>query len=240
LRDAGTIVYEASDAAVTAASAAALMAVAGRPSEVRMKGAFASATSLCLLAMSGPAAAEQIGCFSDGDFVYLHVGSTYQYYLDKGDQQVDCTPEAAKLGLELTEDVAQRLCAKKLSLCNEKKAEARLIRATYADLLRQAGYVEPPPTEESTTQAEAAGQGTAVQTAAKPWQSLNSRDTIRFVQKSLQLLGYDPGGVDGAMGKRTAAAIRKYEKDNGLRVTGKINKALVVSLQEKAGQPSAQ
>jgi peptidoglycan hydrolase-like protein with peptidoglycan-binding domain len=46
---------------------------------------------------------------------------------------------------------------------------------------------------------------------------LGSRDTIRFVQKSLLNLGYDPGGADGASGKRTPPMIRKYEKDNGLR-----------------------
>ena len=54
------------------------------------------------------------------------------------------------------------------------------------------------------------------------------------MQKSLLNLGYDPGGADGAMGKRTAAAIRRYEKDNGLRVTGKVSKTLIASLQKKA------
>jgi hypothetical protein len=191
-----------------------------------MKGAIASAATLYLLAMAQPAAAAEIGCFSDGGAVFLHVGDIYQFYLDQGEPQVDCTPEAAKLGLELTEDAAQRLCAEQASLCEEKKKQAQLIRDTYADLLRQAGYVEPPP-------AQAAAE-TAAETPAKPTLRLNSRDTIRFVQTSLLNLGYDPGGADGAMGKRTAAAIKKYEKDNGLRVTGKVTKTLIVSLQKKA------
>lgn len=195
-----------------------------------MRGAIASATALYLLAMAEPAAAAEIGCFSDGGAVFLHVGDIYQFYLDQGEPLVDCTPEAAKLGLELTEDAAQRLCAEQSSLCEEKKKQAQLIRETYADQLRQAGYVEPPPAHaEADTAAD-----TEAETAAKPALRLNSRDTIRFVQKSLLNLGYDPGGADGAMGKRTAAAIRRYEKDNGLRVTGKVSKTLIASLQKKA------
>ncbi len=187
-----------------------------------MRGAIASATALYLLAMASPAAAAEIGCFSDGGVVFLHVGDIYQFYRDQGESQVDCTPEAAKLGLELTEDAVQRLCAEQSSLCEEKKNQAQLIRETYADLLRQAGYVEQPPAQ------------VAAATPAQPALRLGSRDTIRFVQTSLLNLGYDPGSADGAMGKRTAAAIRKYEKDNGLRVTGKVTKTLIVSLQKKA------
>lgn len=191
-----------------------------------MRGAIAAATALYLLALAEPAAAAEIGCFSDGGAVFLHVGDIYQFYLDQGEPQVDCTPEAAKLGLELTEDAAQRLCAEQSSLCEEKKKQAQLIRQTYADQLRQAGYVEPPPVQAA---AEAAAEP-----PAKPALRLDSRDTIRFVQTSLLNLGYDPGGADGAMGKRTAAAIRRYEKDNGLRVTGKVTKTLITSLQKKA------
>jgi len=185
-----------------------------------MRGTVAAAVA-SWLALASPASAAQIGCFSDGQFVFLHVGDTYQFYVDKGDPRVTCTPEAVKLGLELTEDAAQRLCNEKATLCEEKKKEAQLIRQTYPDLLRQSGYVEQPPAE-ATDQA-----------AAKPELRLNSRDTVRFVQTSLTRLGYDPGGVDGAMGKRTAAAIRKYEKASGMPVTGKITKALVLSLQKK-------
>ena len=99
-------------------------------------GAFASAATLCLLS-AGPAPAAEMACFSDGAFVYLHVGSTYQFYRDKGDPQVACTPEAVRIGLELTEDAAQRLCAEQSSICQEKQGQANQIRETYADLLRQ-------------------------------------------------------------------------------------------------------
>jgi hypothetical protein len=200
-----------------------------------MRGAIAAATALGWLASTAPAAAAQIGCFSDGEFVFLHVGAIYQYYVDKGDPRVDCTPEAVRIGLELTEDEAQSLCARKASLCQEKTDHAQLIRETYADLLRQSGYVERAPPDDSQQQATAE-DATKQSAATEPELQTDSPDTIRFVQKSLQRLGYNTGGVDGAIGKRTAAAIRKYEKDNGMRATGKVSKALIISLQKKAGQ----
>lgn len=41
-----------------------------------------------------------------------------------------------------------------------------------------------------------------------------------MVQQHLKAAGYDPGPLDGVLGKRTRAAIRAYQKDHGLRVTG--------------------
>src|SRR5262245_30119867 len=206
------------------------------PGWTRMRGAIAAATALGWLATTAPAAAAQIGCFSDGDFVFLHVGYIYQYYGDRGDQRVECTPDAVRIGLELTEDEARSLCVQKASLCQEKQDHARLIRETYPDLLRQSGYVERSPTEESQGQATAEG-ATKQSATTSPVLDLDSRDTVRFVQNSLQRLGYDTGRADGALGKRTAAAIRKYEKDNGMHVTGKVSEALIASLQKKAEQP---
>ena len=200
-----------------------------------MKRWLAGALALCWSAMPGWAAAAQIGCFSDGGVVFLHAGSTYQFYADKGDPRVDCTPAAVKIGLELTEEEAQSLCAQKSSLCEEKKAQAKLIRDTYPDLLRQSDYVEKAPLEQAPQQVAAEAAKPGDDQTASPQVRLGSRDTIRFVQKGLQRLGYDIGVADGKIGKRTTAAIRKYEKDNGMRVTGKISKALLVSLQKKAG-----
>jgi lysozyme family protein len=140
-----------------------------------------------------------------------------------------------KIGLELTEEEAQSLCAQKSSLCEEKKAQAKLIRDTYPDLLRQSDYVEKAPLEQAPQQVAAEAAKPGDDQTASPQVRLGSRDTIRSVQKGLQRLGYDIGVADGKIGKRTTAAIRKYEKDNGMRVTGKISKALLVSLQKKAG-----
>ncbi len=46
------------------------------------------------------------------------------------------------------------------------------------------------------------------------------RQLVSNIQHSLHRLGYDPGPVDGAYGPKTADAIRTYEYNNKLQVTG--------------------
>jgi len=220
-----------------------------------------------LLALPQAAAAEdaQIGCFSDGDYVYLHGGLTYQYFIDKGDKPVDCPPDAVKIGLELAEEAVQVSCVTNPdSLCDEKKQYVELIHRTYdkmlngnapdasaqaaatapaagnaaqpappADGTNQAAQTAPPA---DTTQAAPPADNATQVAAAPPPINLRSRNTIRWVQASLQQLGYDAGKVDGAVGRRTAVAIKKYEKDNGLPITGKMSAALVDSLRKRTGQ----
>lgn len=43
---------------------------------------------------------------------------------------------------------------------------------------------------------------------------------IRRVQQDLQRLGYDPGPSDGVMGQKTSKAIRQFERDSDLPITG--------------------
>ena len=47
--------------------------------------------------------------------------------------------------------------------------------------------------------------------------------TVYQAQKKLKDLGYDPGRFDGILGRKTKAAIRDFQRDNGLPVTGKID-----------------
>lgn len=48
-------------------------------------------------------------------------------------------------------------------------------------------------------------------------------DTIRQVQKKLVTMGYYEGAVDGEFGSQTAAAIRRFQLAENLRVTGEPN-----------------
>ena len=45
---------------------------------------------------------------------------------------------------------------------------------------------------------------------------------VKAVQSALTKLGYDPNGVDGVIGGGTQRAIRKFQKQNGLPVTGEM------------------
>ena len=46
---------------------------------------------------------------------------------------------------------------------------------------------------------------------------------IYNVQKKLTEKGYDPGPIDGIMGIRTSEALKKFQKNNGLSVSGKLD-----------------
>ena len=49
------------------------------------------------------------------------------------------------------------------------------------------------------------------------------RATVRTHQQSLKDKGYDPGPIDGIHGPRTSAAVREYQKKEGLTVSGRFD-----------------
>lgn len=57
-----------------------------------------------------------------------------------------------------------------------------------------------------------------------------SKSTIKEVQKKLNTLGYDCGTADGIAGSKTKKAIKKYQEDQGFKITGSVNKTLLTSL----------
>jgi hypothetical protein len=58
----------------------------------------------------------------------------------------------------------------------------------------------------------------------------NGANLVQAVQNALDQQGYDAGTPDGAIGPQTRAAIAAYQRDNGLLVSGEINRATVLSL----------
>jgi peptidoglycan hydrolase-like protein with peptidoglycan-binding domain len=70
------------------------------------------------------------------------------------------------------------------------------------------------------------------QTVAKSTKKVDPA-MIKAVQKALVAEGYKLK-VDGKLGRQLRAALKKYQKKNKLKVTGRINKATV----EKMGIPS--
>ena len=49
------------------------------------------------------------------------------------------------------------------------------------------------------------------------------RQEDKWAQEALKAKGYDPGASDGAMGPRTRAAVRNFQKAEGLRATGRLD-----------------
>ena len=54
--------------------------------------------------------------------------------------------------------------------------------------------------------------------------------TVEAVQRALNERGFDAGAIDGAMGSRTAAALRRFQRSVGLPVTGRIDEATRTAL----------
>jgi peptidoglycan hydrolase-like protein with peptidoglycan-binding domain len=55
-------------------------------------------------------------------------------------------------------------------------------------------------------------------------------ETYRAVQAALNRIGYGPVPVDGSADAKTLDAIRRFELDNGMPVTGQANDALIARL----------
>jgi peptidoglycan hydrolase-like protein with peptidoglycan-binding domain len=66
----------------------------------------------------------------------------------------------------------------------------------------------------------------------EPPQSIGAAPSLRTiytvtVQQELARRGYHVGAADGVLGRRTRAAIRDYQRDHGLPVTGEVSLELV-------------
>ena len=68
------------------------------------------------------------------------------------------------------------------------------------------------------------------------------QQVVRQAQELLNRLGYNSGPVDGNPGRRTRAAVEKFQSDSGLTVDGKISGTLLAKLHAAidTGQRSAQ
>jgi peptidoglycan hydrolase-like protein with peptidoglycan-binding domain len=53
---------------------------------------------------------------------------------------------------------------------------------------------------------------------------IKSRPKARQIQMALKNAGYYQGAIDGKIGKRTRRAIKKFQKENGLKVDGKVGR----------------
>lgn len=62
---------------------------------------------------------------------------------------------------------------------------------------------------------------------------------ITAAQQALQVMGYDPGPVDGAMGDNTRRAVEAFQGEFGLVVDGNIDDALLDRLRAEAALDSA-
>ncbi|MCE7029382.1 peptidoglycan-binding protein [Jiella avicenniae] len=63
--------------------------------------------------------------------------------------------------------------------------------------------------------------------------SIDMTRAIRNIQAILIKIGYDPGTPDGVIGTKTTEAIKAFQKDAGIAVTGKVDETLIRKLLER-------
>lgn len=59
---------------------------------------------------------------------------------------------------------------------------------------------------------------------------LDPEDSVEGAQQRLNNMGYDAGPVDGEAGERTLAAVRRFQADRDLEVTGELDEATADAL----------
>jgi hypothetical protein len=100
-------------------------------------------------------------------------------------------------------------------------------RLRLGQLQRQYQTVPPPPAPKETIPSLI----TETQKRTPTLEALGASPLwIRHVQMRLGEIGFTPGPIDGIFGSRTAVALRQYQKQYGLPVTGRLDAATLEAL----------
>ena len=95
--------------------------------------------------------------------------------------------------------------------------------AQSQELSNQAPVLESQAPSTAGIQQLTSSQMATTETAASttgPW----TRPTHKEIQTALSNAGYNPGSIDGKIGKQTRAAIRQFQKANNLAVDGRVGR----------------
>jgi peptidoglycan hydrolase-like protein with peptidoglycan-binding domain len=65
-------------------------------------------------------------------------------------------------------------------------------------------------------------------------------NTVALAQSQLNALGYRAGPVDGIVGPRTRAAIRRFQADTGLPADGRMSDPLIAALRRQSTKSNLQ
>jgi len=57
-----------------------------------------------------------------------------------------------------------------------------------------------------------------------------TRERYKQIQRALRVRGYDPGPIDGRWGSRSAAALKRFERDHKLPADGKLDALVLITL----------
>lgn len=57
-----------------------------------------------------------------------------------------------------------------------------------------------------------------------------SRERYKQIQEALRDQGYNPGPIDGRWGSKSAAALKRFERDHNLPADGKLDSLALITL----------
>jgi peptidoglycan hydrolase-like protein with peptidoglycan-binding domain len=112
------------------------------------------------------------------------------------------------------EDKAERAADKAESKTEKLKDKA----VETKDKIKEKAVEAKDKIKEKTGQAKDKLEGKKDQLEAK-----GERNDVRAAQQALRDKGFDPGPIDGIHGPRTSAAVRNYQKAEGLTATGRLD-----------------
>ena len=95
-------------------------------------------------------------------------------------------------------------------------------------------------TEEPETPAPTEAQPTPTQTPPSLQRGFKGSDAVRTVQKRLKELGYYSGSADGDFGPATEAAVKAFQRANGLKADGKVGKQTLAKMNAKTAVSNSQ
>lgn len=82
----------------------------------------------------------------------------------------------------------------------------------------------------SSSNSSSSSSSSSAKTTSSKTSKYYKASVVKKVQKKLNKLGYDCGKVDGKFGKKTKKAIKKFQKDEEMKVDGNITKKLLKKL----------
>ncbi len=123
---------------------------------------------------------------------------------------VGCNAMSGPKRASVYQSEIDRVSAEKAILERELRDEK--IRRERAEAIVMADRSDRTMSEEtvSMTKSEARVE---VRVSAKP-------GSVKEIQQALASAGYEPGPIDGKMGRKTKDAVRKFQKDSGLKSDG--------------------
>ena len=75
-----------------------------------------------------------------------------------------------------------------------------------------------------------AGKSDAMKSGAKAG---GNKDQVKAAQQALKDKGHDPGAIDGVMGPKTKAALKDFQKKEGLKESGQLDSETMAKLDMK-------